>query len=430
MATTLPVCVVIRDPHQWDRLRVHLGSKSDRYRVIATSNRTPAFRAHLAILEHVVSAGVSDALVLEDRASLEWEPLWREPIPREPPTILANPSPIAYTITNPAARSILRNEHRSKEDFLRTLEAHCLPCPQPPPITIATARATKEQLEHKRAQFRAWRPEIHNPPKCLLFSSVGDANLDAHHSWRGGPMDVWIAYYGARGPSRVEGWADEVRQWRGSKWQNFHKTFLDPTLGPRLRAYDYVLILDDDIRFDAEQQRAWIEFLHNQAPFVSSPAFDQIAPQNWPIKERPRSAGPRDVRWTNFVECTCPCFRADALLELAAIHIPVLRLLPRGFGVDVIMQALMWTPERPFAIYDGVTVHNPSRSEKGVGTRECERFMGQQETRWRYKIAMRTLHTRMVKPRVLSTLALPGSSEPVPPTSALCDTRVPHRGRR
>lgn len=404
------------------------------------------------------------ALILEDDASFEWEPYWDVSVPElieravgegaqfvqlcgakgdlaERRTVIrpweGEVGMVAYAITGAGARFLgsrpLTNVHSKRslvaDDAIPAAFGSRALTAFPSPISFLTSSSTVHdqnlpyQIARKRACLSLWRrvQGLETPPRRVLwFSSVGNNNLNAHRSWgRVGSrrtMDVWIAYYGKSDTRAREllDVADEMRPMRGTKWQNLHRFANDPELGPRMRSYDYVIVADDDLQFPHDSQVRWLAFVTRVQPFISAPSFKIATPQNWDIGVRKNNG--TGMRWTNFVECTCPCFRADALATFLYLHAPVLAHIPRGFGVDVLMQNLMWCEAEPFAILDVVSVYNPTTAEKEIPVRECERAFSTTDTHAGY-IATKKIYM------------LPGLSKPrhVKGPSRFEHRKAPHR---
>jgi hypothetical protein len=150
----------------------------------------------------------------------------------------------------------------------------------------------------------------------LVFTSAGDhSNL---HHWLEGArdFDLWIVYYGDR-PGMFQAEADFYLAAKGAKFQNLHLCYQH---WPHLFAqYDAVMVMDDDILIDGTSLSRLFAIRRKLDLWVLQPAFRQLGKISWDVtRVRPTAK----LRYTNFVEMTCPLFRRDKLTAFMSVFDP------------------------------------------------------------------------------------------------------------
>lgn len=198
----------------------------------------------------------------------------------------------------------------------------------------------------------------------LVFTSAGDrSNVRA---WLRGrkDFDLWVIYYGDRHEGLREG-ANLYGEHKGSKFQNLHYCYQQqPDL---FRRYDAVLVMDDDVVIKAGGITRLFEIRRDFDLWVLQPAFRLGGKISWDIT---RVQPATKLRYTNFVEMTCPLFRRDKLDEFMAVYDPELV----GHGIDWwFLQTIGGCEQKRVAVVDEVTCVNPFDFTKG-GVREIDRL--------------------------------------------------------
>ncbi len=198
----------------------------------------------------------------------------------------------------------------------------------------------------------------------LVFSSVGDqANC---HRWLRGRrnFDIWVTYYGAR-PGPYLGMADYYHEHRGSKYQNLHVAYRE--WADLLARYRAIAVFDDDIIISGSRLSQLFEIRERYDLWALQPAFSPRGKISWPITRVDRR---NELRFTSFVEMTCPVFRRDKLDAFMAVYDPELI----GWGCDWWFLETMGRDLRGHvAVIDAITCINPHDCTKPAG-REIERF--------------------------------------------------------
>lgn len=207
------------------------------------------------------------------------------------------------------------------------------------------------------------RKNIEGPnSKHLVFSSVGD-NARVHH-WLKGPrnFDLWICYYGNE-KNKYEAVSDYCINRKGGKFPNLHYVYQH--WKSILNHYQAIFVIDDDIIIKSEDIDRLFEILERYDLWLLQPAFDPIGKISHPItKVNPFAF----LRYTNFVEVTCPLFRKDKLDAFLKIYDPGLV----GWGVDYwFIDALGPKIQGKVAVVDAISCINPRDSFKG-GQREID----------------------------------------------------------
>lgn len=200
--------------------------------------------------------------------------------------------------------------------------------------------------------------------RYLVFTSAGDhANL---HRWLNGPrnFDLWITYYGDQG-ARFRDLADYYHLRKGSKFQNLY--FAYQTCMAQLAHYRAILIMDDDILIDSQDINQLFEIREEFDLWILQPAFRTVGKVSWDITRlHPTSR----IRFTNFVEMTCPLFRTDKLFTFLGRYDPKLV----GYGIDLwFLHAIGPDLKGRVAVVDDVSCVNPRDESKG-GRREIDRL--------------------------------------------------------
>ena len=198
----------------------------------------------------------------------------------------------------------------------------------------------------------------------LVFTSAGDrSNLRA---WLRGhrDFDLWVVYYGDRRDTFRED-ADLYSQHKGSKFQNLHHCYQEQR--EMFSRYDAVLVMDDDVLINGTAITRLFDIRRDLDLWVLQPAFRLGGKISWDItRVRPTTK----LRYTNFVEMTCPLFRRDKLDEFMAVYDPELS----GYGVDWwFLQTIGGHEKKRVAVVDEVTCVNPfDRTKDGI--REIDRL--------------------------------------------------------
>ena len=174
---------------------------------------------------------------------------------------------------------------------------------------------------------------------------------------------------GGAGTRRV---ADFYNERKGSKFQNLK--FAYDTWPDSFARYGAVMVMDDDVLIDSRGINRLFRIRSGHDLWVLQPAFDPRGKVSWDItRVDPRCR----LRFTNFVEMTCPLFRQDKLAQFMAIYDPILV----GFGVDWwFLHSMGAGLERRVAVVDEVVCLNPHDRTKGR-IREIDRLQSTADRR-------------------------------------------------
>lgn len=208
----------------------------------------------------------------------------------------------------------------------------------------------------------------------LVFSSVGDSYHKAIKSWWKTPLktersyDLFFVYYGDDIDrfTWLAARCDRIYWGKGSKFQNFIKLY--QTLG--LSRYEYIWLVDDDIKLDVDNVNLLFHLTSQYGLAVSQPSLSRYGTISYPIQiPEIRNC---ILRYTNFIEVTCPVLSRDAASRLVSIIEPLSDKLT-CHGIDIIMSHYIHGPKRRFAIIDSIMTRNPYAIEKRDGSREIFR---------------------------------------------------------
>ena len=209
--------------------------------------------------------------------------------------------------------------------------------------------------------------------KHLVFTSAGDHSSIRH--WLKGEQrfDLWICYYGDE-EGRFRDESDFYLARKDGKFSNLHYVYQH--WKDILDHYDAIWVADDDIIITGSAIGQLFEIRAKYDLWLLQPAFGLLGKLSHVItRVEPFSL----MRYTNFVEMTCPMFRRDKLDDFMTVFDPVMV----GWGTDWwFLQITKADTEGKVAIVDGIPCINPYDVFKG-GMREVLRL---QDTPSRLKI--------------------------------------------
>jgi len=192
--------------------------------------------------------------------------------------------------------------------------------------------------------------------KYLVFTSAGD-NAKLHYWLQGDKnYDLWISYYGDK-KNRYKDQSDFYISKKGGKFPGLHyiyqhwKNILDH--------YDAIFVVDDDIIISGSEISRLFEIREHYNLWLLQPAFSPVGKISHPIT---RINPFTFIRYTNFVEVTCPLFQKDKLDDFMKIYDPILI----GWGVDWwFLDLLAKGINGKVAIVDEISCINPHDRTKG-----------------------------------------------------------------
>jgi len=205
----------------------------------------------------------------------------------------------------------------------------------------------------------------------LVFTSAGDnANLGM---WLNGHrnFDLCIAYYGNE-TDRYKGLTPYYFQNKDTKFPNlllWHRN--NPGF---LQQYAAIMVMDDDIILSCADINQLFKWQQKMDLWLLQPAFSpkgKISHVNTTHKPE------YELRYTNFVEMTCPIFRTDKLLSFLKVFDPSLK----GWGTDYWFVQHLGETQDHIAIIDAVTCVNPLNETKPGGKREIDQFQSTKKRR-------------------------------------------------
>lgn len=222
----------------------------------------------------------------------------------------------------------------------------------------------------------------------LVFTSAGD-NANIHH-WKKGRrnFDLWISYYGLKN-DRYKDQCDFYVARKDGKFPNLYYAYQHWKY--LLDYYDAIFVIDDDIIIKGSSISRLFEIREHHDLWLLQPAFDQRGKISHPItKVRPFTS----MRYTNFVEITCPLFRKDKLDDFMEVYDPSLV----GWGIDWWYSDFLAPGIKgKFSIIDEIACINPHDKTKG-GQREIDmlqdtstRIMNWERIREQRNIKLRSL---------------------------------------
>lgn len=160
----------------------------------------------------------------------------------------------------------------------------------------------------------------------LIYTSAGHAaNVNQWYSSSNRNYDIWVTNYTDTKSLNKE-YSDYYNEHKGSKFQNL-KNVLEKHRDQMSR-YKAVMVADDDIVITPNSLSALFKTLTDNNIWVLQPAFSRYGKVSHSITRRKLTSR---IRYTNFVEVTCPIFRTDKLLEFLSVYKPELSTC---YGID------------------------------------------------------------------------------------------------
>ena len=176
-------------------------------------------------------------------------------------------------------------------------------------------------------------------------------------------FDLWITYYGDQ-ENRYKEISDFYNMRKGAKFPNLLHVY--QKWNTILAHYEAVFVMDDDIIIDCNAINHLFEVRKKYDLWLLQPAFSPRGKISWPITKVDPSCF---MRYTNFVENTCPLFRKDKLDDFMRFFDPILT----GWGIDFWYHSFLGEHPQKIAIIDAIPCINPHDSLKGC-QREIERL--------------------------------------------------------
>lgn len=196
----------------------------------------------------------------------------------------------------------------------------------------------------------------------LLFTSAGD-HSNIHHWLQGSRnFDLWVSYYGNE-KNKYEDISDYHIEKKGGKFPALHYVYQH--WKDILDNYQAIFIMDDDIIIDASAISRLFKIRKKYDLWLLQPAFTKKGKYTHKVTVvNPTTF----LRYTNFVEVTCPLFKKEKLDEFMKVYDPILI----GWGVDWwFMDVLGRNLQGKVAVIDDIVCINPHDSTKG-GQREID----------------------------------------------------------
>lgn len=209
--------------------------------------------------------------------------------------------------------------------------------------------------------------------KYLVFTSAGDCH--SVNSWltKHRNFDVFVVYYGDKNFSEQSD-VDFFLENKGGKFPNFHYVY--HMYKELIHSYDAVMIIDDDIILSGIDISQLFELSTEKKLDLCQPSFSSKGKISHLVtKKVPFSL----LRYSNFVEVTCPVFSTTSLSKFMDVYVPEIVC----HGVDFWFSEVIGDRRDNIAIIDKFTCINPKDDVKG-GIREIDRLQSdlQRELAW------------------------------------------------
>jgi hypothetical protein len=258
------------------------------------------------------------------------------------------------------------------------------------------------------------RTQSERRSRSLVFTSAGDrSNVRRWLHGRRREFDLWVNYYGD-GASSLQSLADIYTVRKGTKFQNLYYFY---SRQPELFSqYDAVMVMDDDIIIGADGLTRLFEVRREFDLWALQPAFRISGKLSWNIT---RVCPTTRLRYTDFIEMTCPLFRRDKLDAFMAVYDPQ----SMGYGEDWwFMRTLGPDCGLHVAVVDEVSCINPH--DRSKGGREMDRTSSHEQrkamwerTKARYNLEERRIHNEYGRVERRGLDALLGIARLLPETA-------------
>jgi hypothetical protein len=258
----------------------------------------------------------------------------------------------------------------------------------------------REPLAETMASANRRRPDSF---RFAIFTAAGDRHQIP--LWLTGDeareFALITAYYGASEEMfrKIRAQSDIALRATGGKFQILKALFIrQPGL---LQHFDFILVADDDLIWSTAAINRAFRLADKFDLWLCQPAFDPAGRISYPITAQ--FVGPQTLRYVNFVENTCPLFRADKLFAFLNVFDGSMS----GYGSDFwFCAALGGGLNLKFAILDGVTVINPHESTKPGGEREIDQLRPLEARIEEWQTVSRNYDIKRIRPRILGAATL------------------------
>jgi len=174
-------------------------------------------------------------------------------------------------------------------------------------------------------------------------------------------FDVWVTYYGPE-KDKYRDMSDFCNERQGGKFPNLLHVYQN--WRSILDKYQAIFVMDDDLIIDTFAINRLFEIHEQFDLWLLQPAFHPRGKISHPITRMNQDCF---LRYTNFVENTCPLFRKDKLDAFMEVFDPVLN----GWGIDFWYHHVLGENRKKIAIVDAFPCINPHDSLK-EGQREID----------------------------------------------------------
>lgn len=199
----------------------------------------------------------------------------------------------------------------------------------------------------------------------LVYTSAGHAaNVKQWCSSTNRNYDIWITNYTDTRSLNKE-YSDYYNERQGSKFQNLKAIFEEHR--ELLSNYKAIMAADDDIVISPDSLSALLKVLTDKDIWILQPAFSRFGKISHNITKRKLTSS---LRYTNFVEVTCPIFRTDKLFDFLSVYNTELSTC---YGIDWwFLRHLGIDQQDRFAISDKYYCINPRDRFKPGRRREID----------------------------------------------------------
>jgi len=232
--------------------------------------------------------------------------------------------------------------------------------------------------------------------KFLVYTCAGhESNLSRWRKSRD-DFDLFVVYYGDQTGQYFHE-SDYYISQKGGKFPNFYKVYSQ--WRKIFDSYQVVMIADDDLIFTSSNLSVFFKIFETYNLSLAQPSFDPRGKASHRVgKVRPFSL----MRYTNFVEVTCPAFDSYSLALFMSVYDPELNCQ----GVDYWFSGLIAKVKKRIAIVDAVVCLNP-RDETKINGREIDTLFDSEERERQWQIAVGKYQLEEIIPVTFSSERYP-----------------------
>lgn len=185
----------------------------------------------------------------------------------------------------------------------------------------------------------------------LIIAAVGDESMHKYWMDSNQDYDLILIYYGDN-----NGYPKDANMHINKKGTKFHLIADLIKENPNILSYEYIWMPDDDIVAYPEDIEKLFYFTKKYDLWIAQPSI-----MGWYGLDITLHHKNSTLRYTNYVEIMCPCFKNQALKKC----LNTFKYNKTGWGIDSIWNVILNNPTNKLAIIDDVVVIHTRPIGKG-----------------------------------------------------------------